>query len=248
MENSCYNSAVTTHCVSGTFPPTQRCAQVDLVQKLFGSTVTHSFLHSFSWLFPFSVRWSYQKGCRNAKQSPPAGLQLASGKFGGTYTNMQARRSYLIKWEVLADKAVRKTSADCVSSMFWELQECTEDAEVEWRLFKAAITSSVARVCRQKQHGEANVAKNQPLGGAKWWSWTMQKTSAHVLSTSRNHDTGFLVDSFGECCGCTVLTIPRYRPSCHCILLRNLCPVSGVKLQSYGKSVCFHTSRSKSIG
>jgi len=34
---------------------------------------------------------------------------------------------------------------------------------------------------------------------------------------SRNHTTGFLVKSFGECCESTVLTAACYWPSSHCI-------------------------------
>jgi len=54
------------------------------------------------------------------------------------------------------NKNVRKTFADNVSSLFRELPECTEDAEVEWLLFKAAVASSAARVCRRKRLGVAN--------------------------------------------------------------------------------------------
>jgi len=46
---------------------------------------------------------------------------------------------------------------------------------------------------------------------------SMPKTSTHALSTSRKHTTGFLVKSFGECCGCAVLTTACYWPSSHCI-------------------------------
>jgi len=35
----------------------------------------------------------------------------------------------------------------------------------------------------------------------------MQKTSTHILFTSRKHTTGFLVKSFGRCCGSTVLAV-----------------------------------------
>jgi len=38
----------------------------------------------------------------------------------------------------------------------------------------------------------------------------MPKTFTHVLSTSRKYTTAFLVKSFGECCGRTVLTVACY--------------------------------------
>jgi len=41
------------------------------------------------------------------------------------------------------------------------------------------------------------------------------KTSTHVLSSSRNHATRFIVKSFGECCGSTMLTDICYWPSNH---------------------------------
>ena len=46
---------------------------------------------------------------------------------------------------------------------------------------------------------------------------SMPKTFTHVFSTSRKHTNGFLVKSFGECCGSTVLTTAFYWPSSHCI-------------------------------
>ena len=46
----------------------------------------------------------------------------------------------------------------------------------------------------------------------------ISKTSTHVLSTSRKHTTGFVVKSYWECRGRTVLTAACYWPSSHCIL------------------------------
>jgi len=50
------------------------------------------------------------------------------------------------------------------------------------------------------------------------------KTSAHVLTTLSKYITGFLVKSFGECCGSTVFTAACYWPSVTVFLLRRLCP------------------------
>ena len=46
---------------------------------------------------------------------------------------------------------------------------------------------------------------------------SVRKISIHVLSTSGKYMTGFLVESFGECCGSTVLTVACYWPPSHCI-------------------------------
>jgi len=54
----------------------------------------------------------------------------------------------------------------------------------------------------------------------------MPKTFTHVLSTSRKHTTGFLMKSFGECCG-PVLTTACYWPSSHCIPAQTFVPASG---------------------
>jgi len=90
-------------------------------------------------------------------RSPHGGLQLASSKAGGAYTNTVAHESqkiclpqkflgwlrhcytnvqnqeilYRIKWEVLLYKGVRKTFVDSVSSLFRELPEWTAGHEVQ---------------------------------------------------------------------------------------------------------------------
>jgi len=43
---------------------------------------------------------------------------------------------------------------------FRELSKCTVDAEVERRLFKAAVASSAGRVCGWKRYGVASNGKN----------------------------------------------------------------------------------------
>jgi len=55
---------------------------------------------------------------------------------------------------------------------------------------------------------------------------SMPKTFTHVLSTSRKHTTGFLMKSFGECCG-PVLTTACYWPSSHCIPAQKFVSASG---------------------
>ena len=142
------------------FFPTQRCVQVHLVERFIGSTVTYWFLHSFSWLVLVGDERSCQKKgdrrpIRTVDRSPPAGAQLASGKGAGAYANVQDQQQILPN-KALVDKDVRKTFADSVSCLFWELPECTVDAEVEWWLFKAAVASSAARICGQKWFGVVN--------------------------------------------------------------------------------------------
>jgi len=46
--------------------------------------------------------------------------------------------------------------ADNVPSLFRELPEYTEDAEVEWQLFKTVVALSVARVCGREGLSVAN--------------------------------------------------------------------------------------------
>ena len=75
----------------------------------------------------------------------------------GSTQTCRARRPYQIKCQALADKNVFRTFADNVSSLFWELPECT--AEEEWRLFKTAVASSTTRVCGWKRLGVANNCK-----------------------------------------------------------------------------------------
>jgi len=50
--------------------------------------------------------------------------------------------------------------------------------------------------------------------------------STHVLSTLREHTSGFLVKIFGECYESTVLTAACYWPSSHCIPTKKFVSVS----------------------
>jgi len=53
----------------------------------------------------------------------------------------------------------KETFADSVLPLFREFRECTVDAEVEWRLLKAAVATSAARVCGRKRLCVANNGK-----------------------------------------------------------------------------------------
>ena len=69
-------------------------------------------------------------------------------------------------------------------------------------------------------------------------SWEYAKNfQRHVLSTSRNHTTGFLVKSFGEWCVCTVLKAACYCASSHCIPAQTCVRVDGVKSQLFSVGV-----------
>jgi len=55
--------------------------------------------------------------------------------------------------------------------------------------------------------------------------WSMPKTSAHVLSTSRKYTIGSIGKSYGECSGSTMLTANCcYSRQTTVFLLRSLCP------------------------
>ena len=56
---------------------------------------------------------------------------------------------------------------------------------------------------------------------------SMPKTFTHVLLTSRKHTIGFLMKSFGECCGSTVLATACYWSSSRCIPAQKFVSVSG---------------------
>ena len=92
-EDSCSNCAVRVHCASWTLSSnTVMCTSTLMSQIFCGSTVTHWFLHSCSWLVLFSVGRSCQMGCWTVDNSPPGGLQLSSGKTARVYTNVQDQK------------------------------------------------------------------------------------------------------------------------------------------------------------
>jgi len=75
-----------------------------------------------------------------------------------------------------------------------------------WMIPSAVLVPDVA--LQTKFSLSSKFSKN--LGSMPW-------TSAHVLSTSRKHTTGFLVKNFWRCCGSTVSTAACYCVSSHCI-------------------------------
>ena len=69
----------------------------------------------------------------------------------------------------------------------------------------------------------------------------MPKTSTYALSTPKKHTIGFLVKSFGECCGSTVLTAACYLPSSHCIPAQKFVSMSG-KLNHNHSPLVLHST------
>ena len=153
------------------FLPTQRCAQVQLLQRLFGSTVTHWPLHSFSWPVPFSVGYSCQKACRTADRSPPAGLQLAFVKAAGAYTNVQGQEILLNN---VAGPGGQRRKKDLCRQRIVHIQRTPKMHSGRGGGVAAVqcgcIAWSDARVCGRKRLGVANNSKTVTLiGGTKRW-------------------------------------------------------------------------------
>jgi len=80
----------------------------------------------------------------------------------------------------------------------------------------------------------------------KSWEYA-EYVFTNALSTSRKHLTGFLVKSFAERCGCTVVTAACYWPSRHCIPAQKFMSLSGELNHDYSpraldsdKGVCCH--------
>ena len=153
------------------------------MRRLFGSTVTQFYIvlaDLFRSLQVVRVERDaellidrYLLVCNLHPDGPPGFTQKC-----------KTRRSYRLQWKTLAEKDVRKTFAESVSSFFRELPECT--VEVESNLFKAVVASSAARVCGQKRLGVANNAK--PIGGTKIRKMLFEQRkqpTRHSCKTSR---------------------------------------------------------------
>jgi len=119
----------------------------------------------FRWLLPFSVGRSCQQRCKTVVRSPPPakvflGLQLTSWKTNRA-TNVQDQGV------VLPNEAKDPGGQRCKKYLCGqELLECTADVEMEWKLFKAGVASTSARVFGRKRIGGAsNDKKVNP-----WWN------------------------------------------------------------------------------
>ena len=185
------------------------------MQRFLGAAVTYWFLHSFKWLVPISVGRSRQNGCRTVDRSPLGWFATCIWKSRHGLHTCRTRRSYRIKWKALADKDVRKTFADSVSSLFRELLECTADAEVEWRLFKAATASPAVRVCGRKRLGVENNGKKSNLfmepGGERCYS--SKESSLQGLRLQNKADCS-LQSPFAEAPKSATLMVKKPAMSC----------------------------------
>ena len=91
---------------------------------------------------------------RGAKLSTDHHLVVCSLRFLKPWLNRKSRKSSVtnrIKWEVLADRDVRNQLASSMAARFQRLPRVSEDIEIEWLLFQAAIISSAVESCRQKR-------------------------------------------------------------------------------------------------
>ena len=66
----------------------------------------------------------------------------------------------------MKDKKVRKQFTSSMSSKFRQLPDVSEDIEMEWSLFKSAITASAVESCgRKRLRVAADSEKRTP-----WWN------------------------------------------------------------------------------
>jgi len=100
------------------------------------------------------------------------------------------RKSYRIWWVALVDKS-EKHLQKCISTLFWEFPECTEDTEVEWRVFKAAAASSAAQACRRKQ---LICVANNGNNVTPWWNleWAQNRLQNFFYLDLSDLKYGFL--------------------------------------------------------
>ena len=106
---------------------------------------------------------------RGAELSTDHHLVVCSLRFSKPWFNRQSKKSpvaFRIKWEALEDKKVRKQFTSSMSSKFRQLPDVSEDIEMEWSLFKSAITASAVESCgRKRLRVAADSEKRTP-----WWN------------------------------------------------------------------------------
>ena len=79
-----------------------------------------------------------------------------------TRKRLKTRRTYRIKWKLLADKKIGHTFPSKVTSLFREFPNHTEDVETEWDFFKSIVIIFAAASCGCKR-----VMRKELLGGIK---------------------------------------------------------------------------------
>ena len=106
---------------------------------------------------------------RGAELSTDHHLVACSLRLLKPLPNKRSNRSfvtYLIKWEALEDKEVRKQFASSISSKFRQLLNVSEDIEKEWLQFRSAIISSAAESCGRKRLRVAGDSEKR----TPWWN------------------------------------------------------------------------------
>ena len=75
------------------------------------------------------------------------------------------KRQNRIRWEALADEAVRRNFAENVDQRFSHLSSKEADVETEWSLFRTAILGAATETCGVKRIGPPISQKRTP-----WWN------------------------------------------------------------------------------
>ena len=75
------------------------------------------------------------------------------------------KRQNRIRWEALADGAVRRNSAENVDQRFSRLLLKEADVETEWSLFRTSIFEAATEACGVKRIGPPISQKRTP-----WWN------------------------------------------------------------------------------
>jgi len=101
--------------------------------------------------------------CRIADRSLPGGLQLKYRKTGKDYTNVHAKDTLPNKVGDCSRQSGRKDLCKSVKCLFWGLLVNTQEAEADWRLFKASLVSIATPMCGRKRLNMANNGKKMTL-------------------------------------------------------------------------------------
>ena len=121
----------------------------------------HRDVHKYTWYRPCMAQKSLIDFCivssdlflelldvqvkRGAELSTDHHLVVCSPRISKPWPNRKLRRFSVanrIKWEVLADRDVRKQLASSMATKFRQRPKVSEDTEVKWLLFRTAMISS----------------------------------------------------------------------------------------------------------
>ena len=138
--------------------------------RIMNTFFQHREVHKYTWYRPSMDQKSLIDFCivssdlfsdvldvrvkRGAELSTDHHLVVCSLRLSKPWPNKRSNWSsviYLIKWEALEDKQVRKQFVSSISSKFRQLSNVSEGIEKEWLLFRSAIISSAAESCGRKR-------------------------------------------------------------------------------------------------